>query len=79
MVEQLRLLFADFNITDLLQSEHPEILARIGAGYGKRKVTFGVAYKISNRASLKWGLPNIYGALTQEMFMQCNYSGGSVA
>jgi len=33
-------LFADPQVTDLLQREHPEILAGIGVGYGK--VAFGV-------------------------------------
>ena len=31
-------LAADPNVTDLLQSEHPQILARIGAGYGKLSI-----------------------------------------
>jgi len=33
-------LLADPNITDLFQGEHPEIVARIGEGYGK--MAFGV-------------------------------------
>jgi len=37
--------FADPNITDLLQGEHPEILARIGEGYRKKRL---MAYKCSN-------------------------------
>ena len=37
-------LFTDPNTTDLLQGEHPDILAQIGAGYGK-KVAFLISLK----------------------------------
>jgi len=43
-------LFADPNAMDLLQREHPKILAGIGVGYGKSGVQYTTAL-----ISLKWG------------------------